>query len=245
MAYSKKKEARYIAHLDLARVFDRALRRAQIEVAYSEGFNPHPKIAFGPPLPVGVEGLREYVDIDLKIPESRQQEEGRSFQKQQAFLTEALARLQKQLPEGIELSDYALRPPGSKAIMALVNLAEYRIEVPFLEAVVLRKLKKACQSWLGQEEVRGIRYQKGRKVERNIRPFVKRMEVLALENEQKATMRFEIIMGNAGSVRPGEVLESLRDLEGLPVDISGIYTIRESLYIERDGVLLDPLQILK
>jgi radical SAM-linked protein len=68
MAYTKKREARYIAHLDLARVFDRAIRRAQIEVAYSEGFNPHPKISFGPPLPVGVEGQREFVDIDLKRP---------------------------------------------------------------------------------------------------------------------------------------------------------------------------------
>jgi hypothetical protein len=58
-------------------------------------------------------------------------------------------------------------------------------------------------------------------------------------------MQFDIITGNAGSVRPVEVLESLSDLEGLPVDIPGVYTLREGVYIEQsDGTLLDPIEIL-
>mgnify|MGYP000894743792 FL=1 len=245
MAYSKKKEASYIAHLDLARVFDRALRRAQIEVAYSEGFNPHPKIAFGPPLPVGVEGVREYVDIDLKPPESPGT--GRSLQEQeQAFLVEVVAKLQKQLPEGIELSDYALRPQGSKAIMALVNLARYRTQAPFLEAVTSAQLKEACRKWLAREKIIGVRYKKGKRTERDIRPFVSRIEILSHENDNKAVMLFDIVTGNAGSVRPVEVLVSLSELEELPVDIPGVHTTREGLYIEQpDGTLIDPLEMVK
>ncbi|MEM5817349.1 MAG: TIGR03936 family radical SAM-associated protein, partial [Desulfitobacterium hafniense] len=88
IAYTKMEEAKYIAHLDLARVFERALRRASVRLAYSEGFNPHPKIAFGSALAVGVEGEQEYVDIELA---------------QEMDLKELMGRLQEQLPTGIRL----------------------------------------------------------------------------------------------------------------------------------------------
>jgi len=233
IAYSKKREARYIAHLDLTRVFDRALRRAQIEVAYSEGFNPHPKISFGPPLPVGVEGQREFVDLDLKLPPDTSEK---------AFLEETVKKLQKQLPEGIELIDYAIRPQGDKALMAVLNLARYRTTVPFLKALTTAEIEEACGNWLAKSEVIGIRLQKGQKIARNIRPFVSRIKVLSRESDTEAVMLFDIITGNAGSVRPLEVLESLSSQEGLPVDIPGVYTLREGLYIEQpDGTLLDPI----
>lgn len=63
IAYAKLEEAKYIAHLDLGRVFERACRRAGIPLAYSQGFNPHPKITFGSALAVGVEGEQEFVDL--------------------------------------------------------------------------------------------------------------------------------------------------------------------------------------
>lgn len=237
IAYSKKREARYIAHLDLTRVFDRALRRAQIEVAYSEGFNPHPKISFGPPLPVGVEGQREFVDIDLKLPPDTSEE---------AFLEENVQKLQKQLPEGIELLDYAIRPQGDRALMAVLNSASYRTMAPFLKSLTTTEIEEACSNWLGRSEVIGIRLQKGQKVARNIRPFVSRIKVLSRESDTEAVMLFDIVTGNAGSVRPVEVLESLSSLEGLPVDIPGVHTSREGLYIEQpDGTLLDPIAIFK
>lgn len=237
MAYTKKNEARYIAHLDLTRVFDRALRRAQIDVAYSEGFNPHPKISFGPPLPVGVEGEREYVDIELKGPGKQESE--------QTFLAEAVRKLQKQLPAGIELLDYAIHPQGSKAIMAVVNLARYKTEVPFLEPLAPLRLKEACQNWLAKEEVSGVRFQKGKKIERNIRPYVSRIDIYPQESASQATALFDIATGNAGSVRPLEVLESLKLTEGLPVDTPGVCTTRVGLYIEQaDGRLIDPLEMI-
>lgn len=61
--YSKTGLLRFLSHLDLARVFQRAVSRVKAPLAYSQGFHPHPQIAFGPALPVGTEGLREYVDF--------------------------------------------------------------------------------------------------------------------------------------------------------------------------------------
>jgi radical SAM-linked protein len=244
MAYTKKEEARYIAHLDLTRVFDRALRRAEITVAFSEGFNPHPKISFGPPLPVGVTGRREFVDIDLQSPEDKPEE---------VFLKETVAKLQAQLPDGIQLTDYAIRPQGDKALMAVINLARYSTRVPFLVPVQPAAISAAWENWLSNAEVIGSRFLKGKKVERNIRPFVKRVSrwsqgetgETAAEATNEVMMLFDIVTGNSGSVRPLEVLASLRDLAGLPVDIAGVGTVREGLYIEQPGgLLLDPIEIL-
>jgi radical SAM-linked protein len=63
VAYAKTGLLRFLSHLELNRVFQRALARIHAPVAYSQGYNPHPLISFGPALPVGMEGLRELVDV--------------------------------------------------------------------------------------------------------------------------------------------------------------------------------------
>jgi radical SAM-linked protein len=62
-AYYKTGLLRFLSHLDLGRVFQRAIARIKAPIAYSQGFHPHPQIAFGPALPVGVEGQKEFVDF--------------------------------------------------------------------------------------------------------------------------------------------------------------------------------------
>ncbi|MGI6451353.1 MAG: TIGR03936 family radical SAM-associated protein [Desulfitobacteriia bacterium] len=265
LAYTKKDQAKYIAHLDLARVFARALRRADIAVAFSEGFNPHPKIAFGPPLPVGVEGEKEYVDIELKPLNFGKERTGNNLQaggqkenkirekrawtqnpEEQKYLAEVVHKLQKQLPRGIAIRGYALKPQGSKAITALVNLARYKTEVPFLEEITPGRLEEACQNWLAKEEVLVIRLQKGKQSEKNIRPLVKRIDIIWGEGGRRATFLFDIITGNTGSVRPAEVLASLKEQEGLPLDLSGAQITRMGLYLEREnGDLADPLEVIR
>lgn len=63
--FTKKDSAKYISHLDLTRCLIRAFRRTDVPLWYTEGFNPHPHLVFGLPLPLGVEGLRETLDIRL------------------------------------------------------------------------------------------------------------------------------------------------------------------------------------
>jgi len=62
-AYYKTGRLRFLSHLNLGRVFQRAVSRIKAPIAYSQGFHPHPQIAFGPALPVGIEGRKEYVDF--------------------------------------------------------------------------------------------------------------------------------------------------------------------------------------
>ncbi len=81
---------RYISHLDLMRLFMRAMRRADLPLKMTEGFSPHPKLSFKRALKLGVESEQEEASIVLKFPVPAED-----------FKT----RLQKQLPEGISLKD--------------------------------------------------------------------------------------------------------------------------------------------
>src|SRR3954466_1050052 len=66
--FSKLGKVRFTSHRDVARIWERALRRATVPVAYTEGFSPHPKLSFGLALSTGHESLGEYLDIELTEP---------------------------------------------------------------------------------------------------------------------------------------------------------------------------------
>src|SRR5690606_23183450 len=66
LRFEKRDALRFISHHDLMRVFELALRRSGLQVAFTQGFNPHPKVSFALALPLGVESLDEIVDIDLR-----------------------------------------------------------------------------------------------------------------------------------------------------------------------------------
>ncbi|MCL2446997.1 MAG: TIGR03936 family radical SAM-associated protein [Oscillospiraceae bacterium] len=108
--FEKRGRAIYISHLDLMRAFTRAVRRAALPVWYTEGFNPHPYLAFPLPLPLGQEGLREACDVRLleTVPHD-----------------EVKARLNAVLPEGLRVLN--VQEPWDKA--GDIAAAEYRITV--------------------------------------------------------------------------------------------------------------------
>lgn len=108
LQYRKKDELKYIAHLDTLRAFIRALRRAQLPIAYSQGFNPHPIISFVMPLSLGFTSNCEMVDIGFA---------------EDLPYEEVATRLDRALPPGFEVISAA--PPISKA--AEITEAEYTI----------------------------------------------------------------------------------------------------------------------
>ena len=90
VVFSKKGLMRYISHLDLMRLFARAMRRAELPLKMTEGFSPHPKLSLKRALKLGLESEHEEASIVLKFPV-----EPEDFKN----------RLQKQLPEGIQVKD--------------------------------------------------------------------------------------------------------------------------------------------
>ncbi len=111
LKYTKGPEIKFISHLDLTRVWLRAISRAGLPIAYSQGFSPHPKVSFGPPLPLGVTSRGEYMDVQLDRPSA----------------SEAISSLQAHLPRGMAI--LAVKPimSNARSISELAEAAEYLV----------------------------------------------------------------------------------------------------------------------
>ena len=125
--FKKDGLAVYISHLDMNRCMTRAVRRAEIPLWYTEGFNPHPYMTFLMPLPLGQSGMREPLDIRI--------EGDMSFK-------EIKSRLNAVMPEGIEIVD-VLKPEHKPNEIAA---AEYEIDAYFVNEAVAEKFAASSQS---------------------------------------------------------------------------------------------------
>ncbi|MCL2753192.1 MAG: TIGR03936 family radical SAM-associated protein [Defluviitaleaceae bacterium] len=110
--YSKTSAARFIGHLDLQSFFNKAFKRANLPVAYSQGFNPHQLLSIAMPLSMGMMGHNEIVEIYLT---------------KQVNVSEMIDSLNKQMPEGMSILDVKEVPNIGKSAAGLVHGAKYRI----------------------------------------------------------------------------------------------------------------------
>ena len=181
--YAKNGTARFIGHLDLVRIFDRTLRRAGIPVAYSQGFHPHPKISFGPPLSLGMRSIAEYADISLSSP----------CRDIGALLTRAMV-------EGMEV--LSIRPVLEKAesLTKIITLAEYRIRCE-IDSVLAGRISDI----LGRERIMIERITKSGPKELDIRPGI--LELAVAPEGDGVFMLIGLETGK--SVRPSEVADLL------------------------------------
>ena len=158
ITFSRGEEVKYISHLDVMRLWERALRRAGIPMAYSQGFSPHPKISIAAPLPIGVTSDGELMDILLRKRVSPYY-----------FIKVA----SEQLPRGIgiiRVEQVALTLPS---LQSQIRQAEYQVEVAADKQVeeveaVLRSFLAAKQfPWQHRRDT-GVRYY-------DLRPLVDRL----------------------------------------------------------------------
>ncbi|RJQ32939.1 MAG: DUF2344 domain-containing protein [Peptococcaceae bacterium] len=192
--YSKKGPARYVAHLDLIRVFERAARRAGLPLAFTSGFSPHPKISFAVPLAVGMDSEAEYVDLELSDP---------------LLPLEVAKKLSASLPAGIAIGEVRAAPEDRPALMTMVDRAIYRVESRLSGSLTNRELESAVGDFLAQPEVFVERKTKsGQRKEYDIRPGIFAMsgtvkdDIIFLEMELKA--------GSSGNIRVNEVMTALQ-----------------------------------
>lgn len=139
--FAKYGVMKFIGHLDVMRFFQKAIRRADIDIRFSEGFSPHPVMSFAAPLGVGMESMGEYLDIEVNSMTSA---EG---------MKNALNR---EMTEGIFVLSVSVLPDTAKNAMASVAAAKYQIfaDWAFLESGVDPKTETAAVSGFSIEEAR-------------------------------------------------------------------------------------------
>jgi len=113
--FSKTGVMRYLSHREVMTTFIRALRRADIPLVYSQGFHPSPRVSFGPPLSVGVSGLREYFDLEVKRP---------------VAVADLRDTLNGSLPEGLRVEDARVVALNEPSLDSFISRYEYEIRCP-------------------------------------------------------------------------------------------------------------------
>ena len=220
--FSKEGGARYISHLDLMRTMERALRRANLQLAFSEGFNPHPKISFASALSLGVESEAEYLDVDLEKPTST---------------TDLKDRLNGCLPGGIRVSEVEEVKDKAGAAMSLVEGAAYQISGRTTQEWSRDKWIEVLEGLLSQKEIQIQREGKKGLREVDIAPLL-----LGLELRELAGSYFSLSLlvrsGSRGNVRAEEMLQALEKYYHLPLDQEAIRIKRTGLYKEDKGQLV-------
>jgi radical SAM-linked protein len=190
LRFAKRGDLRLVSHHDLLRCLERMLRRANIPIAHSQGFNPRPRIVFAQALGLGIEGLREVVDLELTEPLAPE---------------EVLRRLLAAAPRGWEWLECEAVGPGRASQVAA---AEYCMDVPEpRRAGAQSALDRFCTS----AEWPYIRRRPDRTTEIDLRPF---LEHAALDPCGVLCFRMKIVP--SGSARPEEFIDAigLRDLLG-------------------------------
>lgn len=226
MEITKGDEIRFIAHLDYARAIERAIRRANLPAAYSEGFNPHMKIAFASALGVGVASNAEYVDIELK---------------QEVAVNDVISQLGSKLPPGIRLKRAKYMPAASPALMATVNLAKYSVIAAISPEKDKAAIDLSVSNFNNAQEVHYTRQSPKGKREISVKEFVKQIETSVEKNELK--INFACIITAKGTIKPSEVVEILVESFGLPIDKGSVSINRLGLYIADKGIQLSPLDL--
>ncbi len=183
---------RYISHLDLAKSWERTLRRAEVPVAYTQGFHPQPRMQFAGALPVGVNSDCELMDV---------------WMEQRVNLGEFWHRVSESLPPGIRLLDVVEVPLKGPALQAALTAAEYEAvleEVPDAGIVT-----DAVETFLARREVLHEKHsKKGTKLV-NIRPLVEGLQVLPPSEDGKIHLWMRLSHRPGASVRATDVLDAL------------------------------------
>jgi radical SAM-linked protein len=180
----------------MMRELERTLRRSGVPILYSEGYSPHPKLAAGPPLPLGWTSAHEWLDVELVGQWSRYE------------LTDLLTDLNEKTASGIEFLEAAAMPPKTVSLNAGIATTTYVARFPSPPFQTdMGEMSKRVGDFLAQTTVQITRRGKKRSSEVNIRPMVREISVVG---EDTIVLRLTTVDGK--TVRPTEVLRAALDL---------------------------------
>ncbi|MBM3138684.1 MAG: DUF2344 domain-containing protein [Chloroflexi bacterium] len=182
---------KYVAHLDMMRTWERAIRRSGLPLAYTQGFSPHARIALASPLPVGVVGLRELMDVWLDPP---------------AEPAEAARRLRGAMPPGLDIVEVEEVSNALPSLQSSLRSARYEVLLPAArgEAAAVRERVDALLALetLDWEEERGDRTRRY-----DLRATID--AIAAKERNALLLLTMDLSLAEGRTGRPAQVLRAL------------------------------------
>lgn len=193
--YEKTGVLRFIGHLDVMRFFQKAIRRAKLDVAYSQGFSPHQIISFAAPMPIGMTSEGEYFDGVFNSVTST---------------NDMMNKLNSVMPEGIKVHDIVLLPDDAKNSMSIVSASDYYIykneeaELNYVELLVDK-----LNEFKALPTINVIRKTKSKEEESDIKPFIYDIKLY------KDGIYLLLASGSKYNLKPDSVVEAMCNYAGI------------------------------
>lgn len=207
---------KFIGHLDMMRYFQKAVRRANIDIRYSEGYSPHQIMSFAAPLGVGITSDGEYLDIEVESTMTSK---------------ESVDALNATMVDGVEIVSYVKLPDRAKTAMSIVAAADYRLTYkdgynsPYS---VLEWQKIIEQQFVLSESFMIVKKTKKSEREVDLKPLV--YSIKADEFEGKPAFFLKVSTGSVNNIKPELVIASLYERCGLTYDENAIQIHRNEVY---------------
>lgn len=222
--FEKQERLKYISHLDLMRTLHRALRRAKIPVAFSQGYNPQPKVAFAPPLSVGMTSQGEYMDVILTS---------------EMHPREFCQRVNSVLPQGIAMLKAVTINETLPSLMSMIERALYRVTLKAPDILFESVLK----DFMSCSEITIVKNTKRGEQLINILPMIHRLEIVG-QNGEKLMLEAMLSAGGSKSLNPGQLVHSLLKFAGVGEDPGYSPDIhRLDMFLYKGNKWITPLEL--
>lgn len=221
MQITKNKDIRFISHLEYVRTIERAIRRAKLPAAYSEGFNPHMKFSLASALGVGVVSYTEFVEIELSEPME---------------VELAAERLSKALPRGIRIIAADAVESNHPALMAQAGGASYRVTLPYAGDLTDAVDKFNAANTLLFKKAAPKRKEKFKEID--VKEYIPTISAICADG--KAVLNFDCKITPVGSMKAVDLLNALNEAYGVQLPVEQADIERLALYREGGKPMLEP-----
>lgn len=222
--FSKYSSMIFIGHLDMMRYFQKAIRRAELDITYSTGFSPHQIMSFAAPLGVGMYSNGEYMDIGMdSVTDAEDIKE----------------RLQAQMVEGVDILSVTILPETAGNAMASVAAARYTVR--FREGYEPDfELFDHLEEYYRQETLPAVKQTKKNTVEFDLKQAIYELSW----DKEKQEIYMLVNASSSGNVKPGFIMEHIYHYLGQELSEFAFVITREDTYTEdADGNLIPLDQI--
>ncbi len=207
--FAKYGTMKFIGHLDTMRFFQKALRRADIDIKYSEGFSPHQIMSFAAPLGVGIESYGEYMDIEVLSMTSTQ---------------DIKDALNKVMVEGIEVLSVTILPEQVKNAMASVSAASYSIRMKD-RIFPIDDLEEKLRDFYDQDKIPYTKETKKSTVELDLK-----QGIYELRSEAGGAIYMLVNASSSGNIKPTMVLEKFCEFADVEIPTEKCQVTRLETY---------------
>lgn len=225
--FAKSGVMKFIGHLDMMRYFQKAVRRANIDICYSEGYSPHQIMSFAAPLGVGITSDGEYFDIEVNSSLSSK---------------ESIEAFNQTMVDGVEVTSYVKLPDKAKTAMSIVAAADYRLSFKdgYESPYSVQEWKDIVDhEFTSKDSFTIIKKTKKSEREVDLKPLVYQLSVE--ETDAKPAFFIQVSTGSVDNIKPELVLASIYERCGLTYDANAIQIHRIEVYAKDEQEQFIPL----